>query len=194
MRSKLSLASLSAVFMAALPTAALAHPGHEQTSSFLQGVGHPFSGIDHILAMVMIGLFAVQLGGRAIWVLPLTFVSFMALGSLGGAAGIAPSLVEIGIGVSVVVLGGLIAMQVRLPVIAATALAAVIALFHGYAHGAEAQGGVSMLYLAGFLTGTAVLHAGGIGAGLGLARAGGSLGTRIAGGLAAVAGMVLVAG
>ncbi|MDE1173180.1 MAG: HupE/UreJ family protein [Parvibaculaceae bacterium] len=197
MRFKLPFATLSASALILLPTLALAHPGHGETASFTQGLAHPLTGLDHILAMVMVGLFAVQLGGRALWLLPTTFVAAMAAGSLAGVTGIDPSAVELGIGLSIVLLGGLLAMQVRMPLVAAMAVVGTIALFHGYAHGAEAPGGVSLHYLGGFLFSTAILHIAGVAAGLGIARVltnrHGQVATRVLGGLGAGAGILLLA-
>ncbi len=197
MRLKLPFATLSTLALILLPTMALAHPGHGETASFTQGLVHPLTGLDHILAMVMVGLFAVQLGGRAVWLLPVTFVSAMVAGSLAGVTGINPAAVELGIGLSIVLLGGLLAMQVRMPIAAAMALVGTIALFHGYAHGAEAPGGVSLHYLGGFLFSTAFLHIAGVAAGLGIARAltnrHGQVVTRVLGGLGAGAGILLLA-
>src|ERR1700733_13971162 len=100
-----------------VPTVALAHPGHA-TPDFLHGFLHPLSGLDHILAMVAVGLFAVQLGGRALWLVPLSFVTVMAAAGLAGMAGIDIPHVEAGIALSVVVLGAVIALRVNMPLAA----------------------------------------------------------------------------
>lgn len=175
---------------------AWAHPGHAETASFAQGLAHPLSGIDHMLAIVMVGLFAVQIGGKALWALPTAFVGAMAVGSLTGAAGLAPSLAEFGIGLSVVVLGALIGLRLNMPIAGATMLVSVIALFHGNAHGAEAPAGVSVPYLVGFLVSTAFLHATGVIAGLaakGLTWPHQQFAARVVGGLGAGAGLVMLA-
>lgn len=196
MRMKPTLATLSAGVVALLPTAALAHPGHGATMGFMEGMLHPFSGFDHMLAMMLVGLFAVQRGGRAIVLLPATFVASMAIGSLVGTIGGALSVIEIGIALSITVLGVLVALQARIPALGAMVLVAAIALCHGYAHGAEAGGDIAPAYIAGFLASTAVLHVGGVIAGLvmaGSARRGGNLVLHIAGGVAAAAGLLFVA-
>jgi len=180
-------------FLALLPSAAFAHPGHDLTATFVQGVIHPLSGADHMLAMVMVGLLAVQLGGRALWLLPPTFLAAMAVGSLAGFSGITPSTIEIGIALSVVLLGAVIALGLRTPVTVATALVGAVALAHGHAHGAEAHGAVSLAYVSGFLVGTAGLLLAGMLAGLCLAGVGrGKLITRAAGVAAAGTGALLL--
>ncbi|MGE0803537.1 MAG: HupE/UreJ family protein [Lautropia sp.] len=193
------MSSLAAGLLTAMPLAVLAHPGHEEASSFFQGLAHPFSGVDHVLAMVMVGLLAVRSGGRALWLLPAVFVAAMAVGSLAGPAAYvasAASSLEIGIALSVIVLGVLLALQVRLPLLGAALLVAAVALLHGNAHGVEAPGGVTLAYLGGFLSGTAALHLAGILAGAGLARIAlrrSELLTRIAGVVGSGAGVFLLA-
>src|SRR6187397_3549382 len=102
MKRLLQLAIL-AVFLA--PSAALAHTGVGDTSGFMHGFMHPLGGLDHQLAMILVGIFAYQLGGRALWLVPLTFVGIMAIGGLLGVAGISVPFIELGIGLSVIVLG-----------------------------------------------------------------------------------------
>lgn len=197
MRMQSALRALAAGLVL-LPTAAFAHVGVGQTSGFAHGFGHPISGLDHILAMVMVGVFAWQLGGRALWLVPATFVALMALGGLAGVAGIALPFVETGIALSVIVLGAVVAFGLKAPVAAAMGLVGLFAVFHGHAHGAEmpeSAGGLA--YAAGFLLATALLHAAGIGIGFALGKAGeryGSAIVRAAGGLAAVAGVGLLTG
>jgi urease accessory protein len=156
--------------LALLPAMAFAHPGHDETATFMQGLLHPLSGADHLLAMLMVGLFAVQLGGRALWLLPSTFLAAMVAGSLAGLSGIATSATEIGIALSVVGLGAIVAFRIRTPLTVATPLVAAAALVHGHAHGAEAHGALSLAYIVGFLAATAGLLAAGMLAGLGIAR------------------------
>jgi urease accessory protein len=130
------------------PAVAFAHTGVGDTSGFVHGFGHPISGLDHILAMVMVGIFAWQLGGRALWLVPTTFVLIMAVGGALGIAGIGVPFVEIGIALSVVVLGAIVAFNVKAPVAAAMGLVGLFAIFHGHAHGAEIPedaGGVAYL-------------------------------------------------
>lgn len=142
-------------FLIFAPAAALAHPVH------------PVTGIDHVLAMIAVGLLAAQYGGRALWLVPLSFLVAMAIAGVIGMAGIAVPVVEVGIGVSVVVLGLAIAFQLRPPTFVAMAIVGFFALFHGYAHGTELVDGITGLSFAlGFLLGTALLHGAGVGLGL----------------------------
>jgi len=157
-----SLATLSLIFT---PILAHAHPGHD-TSGFSAGVAHPLHGLDHILAMVAVGLWAAQLGGRAKWLVPASFVSVMALGGALGMAGVPIPFAEQGIFASVLILGVLIAASVRLPLAASMSLVGLFALCHGHAHGLEMPASAAgFAYGAGFVLATALLHAAGIGAG-----------------------------
>jgi urease accessory protein len=145
------------------PLAALAHVEGGAAGGFLSGLAHPVSGLDHVLAMVAVGLWGAQLGPPAIWLLPVTFPIMMAVGGLLGLLGIGLPAVELGIAVSAVVLGALILGAVRLPLPAALAIVGFFAVFHGYAHGAEmAPGQSAILYSLGFVIATGLLHALGI--------------------------------
>ena len=149
------------------PGAAFAHPGHGEASGLLAGFIHPFGGIDHLLAMTAVGLFAAQLGGRALWAVPATFVTVMALGGMFGAAGMSLPFTETAIALSVLVFGCVILSGMAPPVLAAMALVGVFAIFHGYAHGAEMPvNGSGILYGGGFMVATALLHGFGITLGL----------------------------
>lgn len=173
MRLKTILPLLPAAGLALLPTAALAHPGHDHmVLGFLAGALHPLLGFDHLLGMIVVGIFAVQLGGRALWLVPATFMAAMAMGALAASADGTASIVEPGIALSVVLFGAIVALQLRPPLVAAMALVGTAALLHGHAHGSEAVGGVSVLYLAGFLLSTATLLMAGIAAGLASSRFG----------------------
>jgi urease accessory protein len=182
----------------ALPTIASAHPGHDGTPGFIHGFLHPLGGLDHILAMVAVGLFAARLGGRALWLVPASFVVTMAAAGVAGMAGFALPYVEAGIALSILVLGAAIALETTMPVAAAMGLVAVFAVFHGHAHGAEMPETMSGLaYGAGFVAATAALHALGIGLGLFIGRAGEMFGRRVlqvGGTAAALAGAALLAG
>ena len=157
---------IAAVSLALLPTIALAHPGHEG-AGLVDGFLHPLGGIDHIIAMVAVGLLAARLGGRALWLVPASFVAAMTAAGLVASAGVALPYVETGIAVSVVVLGAIAVLGMAMPVAVAMGLVAFFAVFHGYAHGAEMPETVSGLaYGAGFVAATALLH--GVGIGLGL--------------------------
>ncbi|MFD2192364.1 HupE/UreJ family protein [Pistricoccus aurantiacus] len=150
-----------------LPALAWAHVGPGHPGGLAQGLLHPLLGIDHLVAMVAVGLWAAQCGGRALWALPLSFMAVMLLGGLIGMAGIAMPFIEPGIVASVLVLGLLIAAAVRLPLVASSALVGLFAVFHGHAHGAEMPATASGLaYAIGFVLATGVLHCCGIGLGL----------------------------
>lgn len=153
-------ASLAVLLAMLLPALAYAHVGAGEASGWMHGLYHPFSGLDHVCAMIAVGLWAAQMGGRALWQVPLAFVSVMMLGGLLGMAAIPVSFIEAGILMSLLVLGALIAAAVKLPLSASIAMAGVFALFHGYAHGAEMPQGVAGLdYAASFMLATALLHA-----------------------------------
>ncbi|AMS44512.1 MULTISPECIES: HupE/UreJ family protein [Aminobacter] len=195
-KSLIRTAALAAFLLA--PGLASAHTGIGHVEGFAHGFAHPLGGLDHVLAMVMVGLFAAQLGGRARWLVPASFVSVMILGGALGLAGIAVPFVELGIGLSIVVLGGVVAFNLRAGVAAAMALVGFFAVFHGYAHGAEMPESASGLaYGAGFVLATAMLHAAGLGFGLALdGKAGvrGAVVVRSLGALAAFAGIGVVTG
>jgi len=163
------------VLLAALPAIASAHPGHDGDHGFgwdfSGGFTHPLGGWDHLLAMIAVGLWAAQLGGRARWLVPAAFVSVMTLGAVLGHGGMSIAGTEQGIAASVLVLGLLVATAVRLPLAAGMALTGVFALFHGLAHGAEMPATAAGLeYGLGFVLATALLHTAGLGLGLLAAR------------------------
>lgn len=193
--SRLAL-PLAALLLAAIP--AHAHTGIGDAFGFVHGFAHPIGGIDHVLAMVAVGLFAAHLGGRAVWPAPLSFLAMMAIGGALGVAGIGLPLVETAIALSVVVLGLVITARLHLPTVAVMALVSTFALFHGHAHGAEMPGTESVLaYGVGFLVGTASLHATGIGLGLAIGKAREGFGNRAlqaTGSAMAVAGLAILAG
>lgn len=148
-------------------TTLLAHVEDGAAGGFLSGLGHPVSGLDHVLAMVAVGLWGAQLGSPALWVLPVTFPMMMAFGGMLGLMGAPLPGVEVGIATSAVVLGTLILRQVRFGLPAALAIVAIFAVFHGHAHGTELSPGENaILYSLGFVIATGLLHAAGIGIGL----------------------------
>ena len=157
-----------------------------------------FRSLDHVLVMVAVGLFAAQLGERALWLVPLAFLSMMVAGGALAAGGVDLPLVEVAIALSVVVLGIAVAIGWRMPIAAAMALAGVFAIFHGHAHAAEMAHSVSGLeYGFGFVLATAMMHGAGIGLGLSVGRLGEASGRRIlrlAGSAMAVAGVAFLAG
>lgn len=191
---------LPALLAAALlfPGLAHAHTGIGDAHGFMHGFEHPIGGLDHVLAMVAVGLLAAVLGGRALWAVPAAFVLTMAVGGLVGMSGFELPFVEIGIALSVVALGLAVAFRVHLPTLAAMALVGFFAIFHGFAHGAEAPADASGLgYAAGFLLATALLHGAGLALGLGLGKGGergGGLVLRAGGGAMALAGVAILAG
>jgi urease accessory protein len=153
-----------------IPVLARAHVLPGDAAGFHHGFVHPMFGLDHILAMVAVGLWAAQLGGRALWAVPASFVGVMVTGALLGAKGVTVPFVETGIMVSVLFLGLLILASVRLPLWASMAVVGVFAIFHGHAHGAEMPVTMSGLESGiGFILATTILHASGLVLG-GLAR------------------------
>lgn len=174
---------------------AMAHGGHDHVHGFVAGLAHPFGGLDHLLAMVGVGLFAGMLGGASRWRLPLAFVAAMTLGAVAGLAGFgsgAPTEQLIALGV--LAIGLAIAFAIRVRPVLATLLVAACALFHGQAHGAElpAQAG-ALAYVAGFVLSTAALHVAGLFLAAALRAARDDRGAaRVAGGAIALAGLVLV--
>lgn len=189
-RSK-RIAAMAAVLVSSSGTA-LAHTGHGDTSGFVHGFSHPLGGLDHVLAMVAVGLYAALLGGRALWLVPAAFVAAMALGGAAGAAGYPLPYTEAGIALSVLMLGGVIGLRLNLPTLGAMALAGLFAIFHGHAHGSEMPADVSGLtYAAGFLLATALLHIAGVAVGFVSARATPRI-AQITGGAMALAGIVLL--
>lgn len=191
----LRLALAGAAILA--PTLAFAHTGFG-AHGFAHGFLHPLGGIDHILAMVAVGIFAAGLGSRALWALPLTFMAFMAAGGAAGMLGMPLPFVEVGIALSVIALGVALAVGRSWPVSAAMGMVALFAVFHGHAHGTEMPLDASgAAYGAGFVAATALLHLLGIGVGLGIGAAGKARGPRIAqasGTAFALAGLGLLAG
>jgi urease accessory protein len=180
-----------ALMSVAFSGVASAHPGHG--GGLLAGIAHPLLGLDHVLAMVAVGVWAYQLGGRAKWLVPASFVALMAVAGAAGMAGIAMPMVEGGIATSVLILGLLIAFAVRVTPAFAAVIVALFAIFHGVAHGAEMPAlGSAWQYALGFVPATAALH------GLGLALGKGSvkqmLWLRAAGVAVAAGGVWMLAG
>lgn len=184
-----------AVLMAvAFAGPAMAHTGVGAAHGFSAGLLHPLFGLDHVLAMVAVGLWAGLVGGKARLAYPLAFVAMMVVAGLWGMSGAALPGVEIGIAVSVIALGLAVALKATPPLAAGAAACAIFAIFHGHAHGAELPDGAGAFgYAAGFVLATAALH----GVGLALAemlaqRA--PLLARVAGGGLVLAGVAILAG
>jgi len=196
---KRSIRRAVATLIAALfSTPAFAHVGLGDQGGFAHGFMHPIGGMDHVLAMVAVGVFAASLGGRALWLVPSAFVGMMAVGGGLGFSGIEVPYVEAGIALSVLVLGALVASGIRLPIAAAMTLVGLFAIFHGHAHGSELPNGATpAAFAAGFIAATAMLHVVGIGLGVTLARLARVQGIwtrRVVGGAVAIAGATLLAG
>ena len=172
------------------PALALAHQETGQAAGFLSGLAHPVSGLDHVLAMIAVGLWGAVLGPPAIWVLPVAFPVVMALGGLLGLLGIPVPGVEIGIALSAIILGAMVLAELRLALWLAAAVVAFFAIFHGHAHGQELPEGTSaLLYSLGFVVATGLLHAVGILLGEAHRWAVGRQAVRAAGGGVALAGL-----
>ena len=184
---------LAAAVVAAVSAPALAHVEAGQATGLLSGFLHPISGLDHVLAMVAVGLWGAILGAPAIWVLPIAFPLVMAMGALLGFLGVPLPGVEYGIAASAILLGAAVAFEVRPPVAFAALLVGVFAIFHGYAHGSELPPGQSaLLFSMGFVIATGALHAVGIGIGALHARSWGAAVLRVAGSMVAVGGVVFM--
>jgi urease accessory protein len=146
---------------------ALAHVERGQAIGFVTGLEHPWSGLDHVVAMIAVGLWGAQLGNPAIWILPVTFPMVMAFGAMMGLMGIPVPGIEIGIAVSALLFGAMVLGEIRPKMIVAAILVGVFAIFHGHAHGTELPAGQSgLLYSMGFVMATGCLH--GIGIMMGL--------------------------
>jgi urease accessory protein len=192
---KISIAALAAVAVTGFSSAASAHVGFGPHTHLGLGAGlaHPFTGLDHMLAMVAVGLWASQLGRRAMWLLPLTFPAVMAVGAALGLGGLVVPWVETGVASSVLVLGVVIALTLRPSLPISVAVIAAFALLHGYAHGMELPANASALtFGAGFVVSTLTLHLIGIGLGLLAGRIPLRFVAQTAGGAIAAAGAVLL--
>jgi len=160
-----ALQVLSGVTLALFAVNAHAHVETGVAGGLISGLIHPVTGLDHLIAMVAVGIWGAQLGRPAIWVLPITFPMIMAFGGLLGLSGlpIAAALVEIGIALSALTLGVLVALQMRIPLWCAAIIVGLFGLCHGHAHGAELPSAANALaYGAGFVTATGLLHLCGI--------------------------------
>ena len=159
--------ALAALFVLVPLSPALAHSGAGTVGGLVSGFMHPISGLDHLVAMVAVGLWGAQLGNPAIWVLPITFPLVMAIGGLLGVTGIDVPLTEIMIALSGIGLGAMVAANIRPPLWVAALLVGTFALFHGYAHGRELPEAANPLaYGVGFVAATGLLHLCGIVIGL----------------------------
>ena len=187
---------LTALAVLSFTTVASAHPGHG-AHGFASGLAHPVTGLDHLLAMIAVGVLAVALKRAWVWALPLTFVGMMVLGAAAGVGGLfVPSwLAETMIALSVVVFGMLVAIGTRVPAFVVAPLVALFAVCHGSAHAAEMpEGGSIAAYFGGFVLGTIALHAVGIGVGLAIGRSSQTLLVRGAGVAMSLCGALMLVG
>jgi urease accessory protein len=191
---------VSAALILAATAPAFAHLDPNDHGSLMSGFTHPLFGLDHIVVMVAVGLWAATIGGRALWIVPGAFVGAMAMGYLLALTGVSLPFVEPVILASVVALGLLIAAAVKLPAALGATLVGIFALFHGYAHGGELGAATALSFGIGFAIATAILHAAGIGLGLllgsgiGLGKVAADVLSRVLGGIAAAIGLVLAFG
>lgn len=184
---------LALVVLVSLAAPVMAHEQQGQAAGLVTGLLHPVSGPDHVLAMVAVGLWGAQLGAPAIWLLPVTFPLVMACGGFLGLIGVPLPGVEVGIAASAILLGTMVAMQLRPPLWVAALLVAFFAVFHGHAHGTELPEGHSGLsYSIGFVAATGALHAVGIAIGLVHRWASGRIVLRGLGALVALAGALFL--
>lgn len=188
---------IMAILLGLIPGTVYAHDGSNVPfGGFLSGLVHPVLGYDHLLAMLSVGILSAQIGGRAIWTVPSTFVSVMAIGGMLGLIDIGLNATELGIAVSLILLGSIIAAERRLPVRLAMAGVGFFAIFHGYAHGTEMPTTAEpLLYAFGFLTGTALIHIAGVLIGdIAKHYERGKIILRVGGGLIAIIGAMFVFG
>lgn len=164
LQNKFLKSFLMALLFAAIPGVAYAHDGTNLgLGGFLSGIVHPVLGYDHLLAMLSVGIISAQIGGRAIWTVPATFVSVMAVGGVLGLINIGLNVTELGIAVSLVILGLVIAAERKIPTLIVMIGVGFFAIFHGYAHGSEMPDTAEpFLYALGFLVGTALIHIAGV--------------------------------
>jgi urease accessory protein len=186
---------LSAAAAALLPGVALAHTGVGVAGGFLSGFTHPVFGFDHVVAMVAVGLWGAFLGQPAIWLLPVVFPVVMAFGGLAGVVGVPLPGVEMGIALSAVALGAMVALALRPPLWVAAVLVGAFAIFHGHAHGTELPEAANPLaYGVGFVIATGLLHLSGIALGLLSRWPAGLQAVRVGGGAIACVGLYFLAG
>lgn len=189
---------LALAILVLTPALASAHTGVDHPAGFVHGFEHPLGGLDHVLAMIAVGIFAFVLGGRALWLVPLSFVAMMLVGFGLGIAHVDMPFVELGIALSSVAIGAAAAWGKPMPVALAMTLVGTFAVFHGHAHGAEMPAGNGDLtYALGFLTATALLHCVGMAAAFGVSKWLGRHGhamARLAGAGFAIGGIGILAG
>jgi urease accessory protein len=187
-----TLAFVSAALAAATVTPALAHGG-SVVGGFLGGITHPLFGLDHVVAMVAVGLWGTFLGAPALWLLPIVFPLVMVCGGVIGILGVPLPAVEIGIALSAIVLGVMVAMSARPPLWIAAVIVGALAIFHGYAHGVELPPGAdAAAFSLGFVIATGLLHLTGIAFGLLTRWPAGRIAVRGAGAAIALVGIAFL--
>ena len=192
---RLSREALAAIVLLLAATPVWAHEQSGQAAGFLTGLQHPVSGLDHVLAMISVGLWGAQLGNPAVWLLPVIFPVVMACGGFLGLVGVPLPGTEVGIAVSAILLGLVVALEARPPLWVAAGLVGFFGVFHGHAHGTELPAGENaLLYSVGFVIATGCLH--GVGIGLGVAHrwSMGRVVLRVAGATVAAAGVYFLWG
>jgi urease accessory protein len=185
--------ALVALILVVATTPVLAHGREGQALGFLTGLQHPISGLDHVLAMIAVGLWGAQLGAPALWLLPIAFPMVMAIGGFLGLVAIPVPGIEVGIALSAIVLGLAVMREAKPPLAAAVALVAVFAIFHGHAHGTELPvGHDGLTYSIGFVVATGCLHGLGIVIGLLHRWPAGRVALRSSGAVVALAGVMFL--
>lgn len=184
---------ICAIALVAGSVPAMAHDFGAEGGGFLLGLAHPLVGLDHLLAMIAVGLWAAQIGRPALWLVPIAFPLGMAVGALAAVSGLELPAVEAGTAASVLTLGLLIALAVRVPIAGSLAVVAAFALFHGHAHGSELPAAASpILYGIGFILATGALHLVGLGIGTTLRRPAERILVRCGGAAVAAGGLLLL--
>lgn len=186
-----------ALLFASIPGVAYAHDGTNLgLGGFLSGIVHPVLGYDHLLAMLSVGIISAQIGGRAIWTVPATFVSVMAVGGVLGLINVGLNITEVGIAVSLLILGSVIAAERKIPTLIVMVGVGFFAIFHGYAHGSEMPDTAEpFLYALGFLVGTALIHVAGVVIGdISRHYERGKIALRVGGALIALIGILFIFG
>lgn len=184
--------TLAVVTVAATAIVSPAHAAGGSFASFVAGFAHPVGGIDHILVMLMVGVWGVLAGGRALWVWPAAFVTTMLAGFAAATLGLQVPGVPAALSTSIIVLGLMVALAVRAPLWLGAALVGSFAFFHGHAHGTEAVAASLLAYGAGFALATAALHAVGIGVAIAVEGSIGKLAVQAVGALTVLGGLVLI--
>ena len=192
-RTDRSLAALTIALLVLLPSTASAHSETGGVGGLVSGFTHPLTGLDHIVAMVAVGLWGAFLGGRAMWMLPVVFPVVMALGGALGVLGIPLPSVETGIALSGIILGLMVTFAAKPPLWVAAVIVGFFAVFHGHAHGTELPSAANPITFAiGFVTSTGLLHLSGIALGLLVRWPWGRVTVRVSGAVIALIGFAFL--